>query len=117
MAPETLPPSVERIASHAWTKWYRARLDQGLLVILEVECWHGELWAHLSVTGRDRTPTLPELAWCKDLFLGDRKAIQIFPRKAEADVAGTRTLHLHAPLESDALPSSHVSQPVAWEGR
>lgn len=115
LAPETLPPGVERIVSHAWTQWYRARLDQTLQVILEVECWHGELWAHLSVTGHDRMPTLAELAWCKDLFLRDRKAIQIFPSRAEAG-ARPRTLHLHAALESDALPSLHVSQPATVEG-
>lgn len=118
LAPETLPPGVERTVSHDWTKWYRVRLTaQPLQVILEVECWHGELWAHLAVTGREQPPTLPELVFCRDLFLGDRKAIQCLPRKAEAAAAGARTLHVYAPLESDSLPSFRQREPLATEAR
>lgn len=113
LAPEVLPPGAERMVNHAWSKWYRVRLQQPLQVILEVECWSGELWAHLAVTGRLQPPTLGELAWCKDVFLGDRKAVQIFPRKTEAAAPGERTLHLYAPLESDCLPSFRPREPVA----
>lgn len=115
IAPETLPPGAERIVSHAWTKWYRVRLEQPLQVILEVECWSGELWAHLAVTGRSNAPTLGELGWCKNVFLGDRKAVQIFPRRTDAAAAAGRTLHLYSPLESDPLPSFPQREPIASE--
>ncbi len=105
LAPEVLPPGAERVVNHAWSKWYRVKLEQSLQVILEVECWSGELWAHLAVTGREQTPTLVELAWCKDVFLGHRKAIQIFGRRAVPTPVYERTLHLYAPLENDSLPS------------
>jgi len=117
IAPENLPPGVERVVSHAWSKWYRARLEgQPLFIVLEVECWFGELWAHLSVTGRAGKPTQPELVFCRDVFLGDRKAIQLFPRKADIEVAeSARTLHLYAPLETDPLPNFRPRDAAAEE--
>ena len=106
LAPEALPPGVERTVNDAHSKWYRVRLGTvPLMAVLEIEVWQGELWAHLSVTGRTAPPTLAEIGWCRDLFIGDRKAIQVMPRKGEAREAGPRTVHMYAPLESDALPS------------
>jgi hypothetical protein len=106
LAPETLPPGVERAVNDEQAKWYRLRLGTSpLAVVLEVEIWHGELWAHLSVTGRSAPPALAEIAYCRDLFLGDRKAIVGLPRKIEQASEGARTVHIYAPLESDALPS------------
>lgn len=106
LAPERLPPGCELTVNDEQSKWYRLRL--GVLpvrAILEIEIWQGELWAHLAVTGRAAPPSLPEVSYCRDLFLGDRKAIQILPRKLERSEAGARTVHLYAPLDSDALPS------------
>lgn len=106
LAPETLPPGVERVVNDEHAKWYRLRLAAiPLRAILEIEIWQGELWAHLAITGRSAPPSATEVAYCRDLFLGDRKAIQVLPRKLERAEAGARTVHLYAPLESDALPS------------
>lgn len=106
LAPARLPPGVERTVNDSHSKWYRVRLAiTPLMVILEIEVWQGELWAHLAITGRTSPPTLAELCSCRELFLGDRKAIQVLPRKIEQVEAGARTVHLYAPLESDALPS------------
>lgn len=106
LAPETLPPGVERTVNDEQAKWYRLRLAFcPLSAILEIEIWQGELWAHLAITGRSAQPSGSEVAFCRDLFLGDRKAIQVLPRKLERTEAGARTVHLYAPLESDALPS------------
>jgi len=106
LAPAALPPGVECTVNDSHSKWYRLRLAFGpLTVILEIEIWQGELWAHLAVTGRASPPSLSEVGYCRDLFLGDRKAIQVLPRKLERAEAGARTVHLYAQLESDSLPS------------
>lgn len=85
------------------------RLDGVVLtVILEVECVDGELWAHLSMSvmrrGHERTPTWTELRWCKEYFLGDRKAIQVLPPRAEYVNINPHVLHLYTCLERDPLP-------------
>lgn len=114
LAPETLPPGVERTVRGERAQWYRVRLGYSpLTVVLEIELWHGELWAHLAVTGRLAAPALAQLAWCRDVFLRDRKAIQMLPRRAEAFEAGLRTLHIYSPLENDTLPT--VSRPSHLE--
>jgi hypothetical protein len=105
LAPEVLPTGVERTVNDSHSKWYRLRLAQALTVVLEIELWQGELWAHLAITGRAAPPTLADLVYCRDLFLGDRKAIQVLPRKIEAAEAGARSVHLYVQLESDSLPS------------
>jgi hypothetical protein len=107
-APERLPPGVQVTAADVSVRWYRVRLGAvPLTACLEVEIWHGEAWAHLALeqAGTD-APSLAELDWCRDVFLGDRKAIQILPRKREAFRAGLRTVHLYAQLEADSLPSN-----------
>lgn len=106
LAPAALPPGVELTVNDEHSKWYRLRLAATpLRATLEIEIWQGELWAHLTISGRTSPPSLPELGFCRDLFLGDRKAIQVLPRKLEQAEAGASTVHLYAPLESDALPS------------
>jgi len=106
LAPAQLPPGVELTVDNEQSKWYRVRLAVlPLRATLEIEIWQGELWAHLALTGRASPPSLPEVSYCRDLFLGDRKAIEVLPRKLERTEAGARTVHLYAPLESDSLPS------------
>jgi hypothetical protein len=83
---------------------YRVRGNAGLTAIIEVELHDGQLWLHLSVSARLRVPSWDELRWCKDVFMGDVKAITVFPKKAEYVNDHPRTLHLFAPLEQDPLP-------------
>jgi hypothetical protein len=118
LAPAVVPRGVERTVNDSHSKWYRLRVAQTpLMVILEIELWQGELWAHLAITGRTAPPTLPEIVYCRDLFLGDRKAIQVLPRKLEAAEAGARSVHLYVQLESDSLPScSRACHPSFLEG-
>lgn len=83
------------------------RLDGELLtIILEVECIDGELWAHLSMSNirAKRVPSWKELRWCKEYFLGDRKAVQVLPPRAEYVNINPHVLHLYACLERDPLP-------------
>lgn len=118
LAPATLPPGCERTVNDDQSKWYRVRLAHAPLgIILEIEIWQGELWAHLAITGRTAKPIEAEVTFCRDLFLGDRTAIQIFPTRLERAEAGDRTVHLYAPLESAALPSfSRSCEPRFPEG-
>lgn len=110
LAPEALPPGCERVVNDEQSKWYRMRLGAGVLsLVLEVEVWRGELWAHLVVTGREAAPSAIEIAYCRDLFFGERKAIQVLPRKLERMSSGdARAAHLYAPLESDGGVPSFV---------
>lgn len=108
LRPSPLPSNVREVHGN-WVnaQWYSLRLDGVmLLACLEVECVKGELWAHLSVSAKKpaRIPTWKELQWCKQLFLGDRKAIQVLPPKAEYVNIGVNVLNLYAPLERDPLP-------------
>jgi hypothetical protein len=86
---------------------YWVRLDGALLfVIVGAECIDGELWAHLSMSVKRpaRLPSWHELRWCKDYFLGDRKAVQVLPPRAQYVNIHPHVLNLYAPLERDPLP-------------
>lgn len=115
LTPSVLPPGVERTVNDAHSKWYRVRLGVSpIMVVIEIEVWQGELWAHLAATGREKAPSLAELSWCREVFVGDRKAIQILPRRFEALEANPRTVHIYAPLESDALPAFERPWPTVY---
>lgn len=87
---------------------YTARVSGAMLtVVIEPELHDAELWAHLSVSVHRpvaRVPTWDELRWCKDVFIGDRKAITVFPIRDEYVNHHPHVLHLFAPLERDPLP-------------
>jgi hypothetical protein len=99
---------------HFLSEWggglaYTARLGVGaiLRVIIEPELHEDELWLHLSASvtrPKARVPTWDELRWCKDVFIGDRKAITVFPVRAEYVNHHPDVLHLFSPLERDPLP-------------
>lgn len=104
VAPCCLPPGTERIASGVHAKWYRARLREvPITVVLEVEEIGGQLWAHLTVSGRGRAPSHAEICWCKDVFLRDRRALRVYPERAQVPRDGFAA-HLYAPLGRDPLP-------------
>jgi hypothetical protein len=113
LAPRVLPIGAQIAVDGPASKWYRLRrLDVPLLACLEVECIDGELWAHLSVSGRGHIPSWDQLRWCKELLLGDRKAIQVLPPKAEYVNVNPYVLHLYAALEKDPLPDFRGPDPL-----
>ena len=59
----------------------------------------GRAWLHMSISHRSRIPTWGELRVTKELFLGDREAIQILPPKAKYINLHPNVLHLFALLE------------------
>jgi hypothetical protein len=64
----------------------------------------GRRWLHLSVASPDGIPAYRCLCDMKRLFLGDRKALQIFPPKVEHVNIHPNCLHLWACLDADPLP-------------
>lgn len=107
VAPRTVQGNVRVLGDYINAKQYTVRLDGvKLSAILEAECIDNELWAHLSIKPQSvaRLATWEELRWCKEYFLGDRKAIQVLPPRAEYVNLDSHVLHLYAPLERDPLP-------------
>jgi hypothetical protein len=107
LLPRELQPNVRRSLDYDNAKFFDVRLaGVKLRVIVGVEIVAGELWAHLSVSAQApaRLPSWAELGWCKRYFLGDRKAVQVFPVKAEYVNNHPHVLNLYAPLDRDPLP-------------
>ncbi|HEY3493710.1 MAG TPA: hypothetical protein VGK73_03445 [Polyangiaceae bacterium] len=115
LKPRTLQSNVRVRWEMANAMSYYVRLDGSVLVVIvEVELISsGEgaeerksFWAHLSVSVArpERIPNWGELRWCKEYFLGDRKAIQVLPPRAEYVNIKDNVLHLYAPLAHDPLP-------------
>ncbi len=115
LAPRTLQPNVRRTGDFINAAHYTVRLAGCVLTaILECECVDDELWGHLSTCcqkPKPRVPSWDELRWCKEYFLGDRKAIQVLPPRAEYVNVHAHVLHLYAPLERDPLPDFRGADP------
>lgn len=107
LLPRVLQGNVQRVDGYTNAGRYVVRLDGArLTVIVEVEVVDSKLWAHLSVGGGfvERLPSWKELRWCKEYFLGDRRAIQVLPPRAEYVNLHPHVLHLYAPLEENPIP-------------
>lgn len=118
LLPRTLQPNVREMDTFINVHSYSVRLaDVKLSVIVEVECVDGQLWGHLSVCAQQpkRVPSWAELRWCKEYFLGDRKAVQILPPRAEYVNIHPNVLHLYAALEADPLPDFRAPHPTTGE--
>lgn len=81
----------------------------GLVVILSGEVHNDSRWLHLSVSRQSRVPSYDDLCLVKRVFIGDRKAIQVFPPKAEHVNIHNYCLHLWACLDADSLPDFRVN--------
>lgn len=103
--PRIVQANVHVVDDFVNAKRGRVRLDGVVLTfIVEVECVDGKLWGHLSISAPKRLPTWTELRWCKEYFLGDRRAIQVLPPRAEYVNIHPHVLHLYAALEHEPLP-------------
>lgn len=80
------------------------RKFNGLVVLLGVDIWEDKEWIHLSCSHKNKIPSWKELYEVKERFIGNRKAIQVFPVKAEYVNIMPNCLHLWACLEDDGLP-------------
>jgi hypothetical protein len=82
------------------------------IAIIEPEEHDGRVWRHLSVSCATppRVPDWRELGYLKELFLGDEKAVMVFPRKAEYVNDHPHVLHLFS--GPDGLPDFRSEYPV-----
>jgi hypothetical protein len=65
----------------------------------------GRLWVHVSMAGRDRVPTWPELVAVRDWLLGpEALAIQVIPPAAEHVNIHPHCLHLWHCVDGSPLP-------------
>lgn len=80
-----------------------------LLVVRTVEDLNdGRTWLHVSLTRRDRMPTLAELRMVKDEFIGPAEAYQIFPPTDQHDNPNANRLHLWSCLEGPVIPDNNL---------
>lgn len=99
----------DRVPLHPWRQvqesedggaWTNGKLNVIASVAREQD---GRLWIHVSVSLRHRLPTYGDLCRVKDLFIGDRRTLHVFPKAAE-HVNLAEVLHLWACWEEDGLP-------------
>lgn len=64
----------------------------------------GHRWLHMSMSRADRLPSWEDLKEGKEIFVGDRTAIQIFPKKEKYVNIHPNVLHLWACLDAEVLP-------------
>ena len=104
----------ERLSKHEYVV-FLGEWSQGLkygvrfggcrfIAIVEPEEHEGKVWRHLSVScaSPPRVPTWSELGYMKELFLGDEKAVMVFPSKREYVNDHPHVLHLFS--GPDELP-------------
>ena len=102
-APRVLPPAWEEVERDVSGAKYIARSRNLVAIVSGAFEQDGRAWLHLSVSHRNRVPTWQELAWCKQVFLGDREAYQVLPPRARYVNIHPTVLHVFALLdESDA---------------
>jgi hypothetical protein len=107
LRPADLQGNVRRAQGWSNADAYWIRLNGcKLFAMVEVESVDGALWGHLSVSCKTpaRVPSWAELGWCKAYFLGDRRAIQVLPPRAEYVNDNPHVLNLYTPLERNPLP-------------
>lgn len=98
--PRVLPAGWDTVNSNTWTN-----RGLGLLVSFAGEIDdRGNRWLHMCVSCKKDVPTWADLKRCKEIFLGNRKSIQVLPPKEEYVNICATALHLFASLDGDGLP-------------
>lgn len=102
---------IECVGAYSAGLKYNVRLPSARLCAIVEPEFHGcprmgvpRVWRHLSVSAfrPPRLPTWDELRWCKEVFLGDEKAVMVFPSKREYVNDHPNVLHLFS--GPDELP-------------
>lgn len=78
-----------------------------MLVVSESIHVHNEQrWLHVSVSHSSRMPTWGELKTVKNIWIGDKVAYHVLPRRVRLveDADDAYTLHVWCPLDNDPFP-------------
>ena len=87
-------------------KQVRSYLSANTMAHLTVDYYSaGGTWLHLSVSCMNRIPSWDELKEAKELFLGDRLAVQVLPPKEYYVNVQPNVLHLFSRLDKESIPS------------
>ncbi len=83
-----------------------AKFRKGLLTVIYsiAKELDGKLWIHLSLARPNKYPTYEEIKQVKDIFIGDVKAIMVFPESKHHVNLHPYCFHLWHCIEGDSLP-------------
>lgn len=97
-------PATWRVATEAGDgRAYVNSWGMSVIAAFSIEL-DGKVWMHFSIAHKKRIPTWDELRDAKFMFMGDLKAIQILPARAEYVNIYGHVLHLFACIDGDVLP-------------
>lgn len=82
-----------------------ARSNTGLKVLMTCDYKaDGKRWLHVSCSRLNRIPNWDDMKKMKELFIGDKLAIQVFPPKDQYVNINQYVLHLWVPVDDLDLP-------------
>lgn len=64
----------------------------------------GKEWLHVSLARPNKYPPYEEIKYVKNIFIGNSKAIMVFPEAREHVNIHNYCMHLFTCLDDDALP-------------
>lgn len=109
-APVWVDEYVPRVLPASWEMVQRAedgaafRSKDGRVVILSGSTEQdGRRWLHMSMSRADRLPSWEDLREGKEIFIGDRTAIQVFPKKDKYVNIHPNVLHVWAWIDGEEI--------------
>lgn len=117
-APRVLPASWSEMQPPAnmrtlFGRQVRSFISVNTMVHITIDNYGpGGVWLHLSASCRNRIPQWEELKETKELFMGDRLAIQVLPPKAYYINRNEHVLHLFSRLDGESIPMELWKQEI-----
>ena len=96
---KVVQPAIDS-AGGAWETGTACKKRSGLAIIASVELRDGNLWYHVSLSRNGKMPSYADISWVKEIWMGDRWAIQCFVPKSEHVNIHPNCLHLWHSLTS-----------------
>lgn len=89
--------------AYMYTNSYYPTKQIAIIISINIET-DGKRWIHLSASRKKQLPSWMDLKEIKQIFLQDRKAIQVLPQKDRYVNINPYVLHLFTCLDGDGLP-------------